>query len=79
MIERLLELREMLFDTAEELYGPSWITNRAFWKSITQRQLMEVTIQLDNMGYDFPEPSDEEVNQAKNIAKDLDLGLDFED
>ena len=32
-----------------------------------------------DLGYDFPEPSVEQREVAAKIAKDLGLGLDFED
>ena len=79
MIERLLETRAALFDIAATLYGDLFVLEDKFWGSITDRQLAENTFQLTNLGYDFPQPSDEEKGQAARIAKDLDLGLDFED
>jgi hypothetical protein len=41
--------------------------------------LNEVYEQLYSLGYKFPEPSKEQLDEAKKIAKDLDLGLDIED
>jgi hypothetical protein len=79
MIERLLETRAALFDIAATLYGDLFVLEDKFWGSITDRQLAENTFQLTNLGYDFPQPSNEEKEQAARIAKDLDLGLDFED
>jgi hypothetical protein len=77
MINELLEIRQMLFETAELLYGPEWLIDNKFWGSPTELQLMDNTFELENLGYSFPEPSEEEVEKAKNIAKDLGLGFDF--
>jgi len=79
MIERLLEIREALFDIATTLYGDLFVSEDRFWGSVTDRQLQENTFQLMDLGYDFPEPSNEEREVAAKIAKDLGLGLDFED
>jgi len=79
MIERLLEIREALFDIATTLYGDLFVSEDRFWGSITDRQLQENTFQLMDLGYDFPEPSNEQREVAAKIAKDLGLGLDFED
>ena len=79
MIERLLEIREALFDIATTLYGDLFVSEDRFWGSVTDRQLQENTFQLMDLGYDFPEPSDEQKEVAAKIAKDLGLGLDFED
>jgi len=77
MIERLLETRGALFGIASTLYGDLFVSEDKFWGSVTDRQLQENTFQLMDLGYDFPEPSDEEREVAAKIAKDL--GLDFED
>ena len=77
MIERLLEIREALFDIATTLYGDLFVSEDRFWGSVTDRQLQENTFQLMDLGYDFPEPSNEQREVAAKIAKDL--GLDFED
>jgi hypothetical protein len=79
MIERLLETREALFGIASTLYGDLFVLEDKFWGSVTDRQLQENTFQLMDLGYDFPEPSNEQREVAAKIAKDLDLGLDFED
>ncbi len=77
MINELLEIRHMLFETAELLYGPEWLTDNKFWGSPTELQLMDNTFELENLGYKFPEPTEEEIEKAKNIEKDLGLGFDF--
>ena len=79
MIEELLDKRQDLFDIAALLYGDSFITCKDFWGSPTERHLNEVYEQLYSLGYKFPEPSKEQMNEAKKIAKDMDLGLDLED
>lgn len=79
MIEELLENREDLFEIAALLYGDSFITNQDFWGSPTERHLQELYEELFARGYKFPEPSSEQIEQAKKIAKDLDLGLEFDD
>ena len=79
MIEELLEKRQDLFEIAALLYGDSFITCKDFWGSPTERHLNEVYEQLYNLGYKFPEPSKEQLDEAKKIARDLDLGLEPED
>ena len=77
MIERLLETREALFGIASTLYGDFFVSEDRFWGSVTDRQLQENTFQLMDLGFDFPELSNEQREVAAKIAKDL--GLDFED
>jgi hypothetical protein len=79
MIERLLETREALFGIASTLYGDFFVSEDRFWGSVTDRQLQENTFQLMDLGYDFPELSNEQREVAAKIAKDLGLDLDFED
>lgn len=79
MIEELLEKREDLFEIAALLYGNSFITNQAFWGSPTEKHLQEIYEELYNLGYKFPESSPEQIEQAKRIAKDMNLGLEFDD
>ena len=79
MIERLLETREALFGIASTLYGDFFVSEDRFWGSVTDRQLQENTSQLMDLGYDFPELSNEQREVAAKIAKDLGLDLDFED
>jgi len=73
MIERLLEIREMLFDAAATLYGDAFIMEDSFWGSVTDKQLIENTLQLENLGYKFEEPSESEQEAAKELAKKLGL------
>ena len=77
MIDRLLEIRELLFEAAVALYGDLFITEDAFWGSVTDRQLSENTMQLENLGHQFEEPSEEEIEAAKELAKKLGLDLDL--
>ena len=79
MIEELLERRQDLFDIAALLYGDSFITCKEFWGSPTERDLAEVYEQLYKQGYKFPDPSKEQLDEAKKIARDMDLGFEFED
>ena len=79
MIERLLETREALFGIASTLYGDFFVSEDRFWGSVTDRQLQENTFQLMDLGFDFPELSNEQREVAAKIAKDLGLDLDFED
>ena len=79
MIERLLETRAALFGIASTLYGDFFVSEDRFWGSLTDRQLQENTFQLMDLGYDFPELSNEQREVAAKIAKDLGLDLDFED
>jgi len=77
MIERLLEIREMLFETAEALYGEMFLMEDKFWGSVTDRQLQDNTIQLETLGHQFEEPSEEMLEAAKELAKKLGLDLDL--
>ena len=77
MIDRLLEIRELLFEAATALYGDLFITEDAFWGSVTDRQLQENTIQLETLGHQFDELSEEQVEAAKELAKKLGLDLDL--
>ena len=77
MIDRLLEIRELLFEAAVALYGDLFITEDAFWGSVTDRQLQENTIQLETLGHQFEELSEEQVEAAKELAKKLGLDLDL--
>jgi hypothetical protein len=79
MIKELLEKREDLFEIAALLYGDSFVTCKDFWGSPTERHLNEVYEQLYNLGHKFPEPSEKQLDEAKKIARDLDLGLEPED
>jgi hypothetical protein len=77
MIERLLEIREMLFETAEALYGEMFLMEDKFWGSVTDRQLQENTFQLETLGHQFEQPSEEQIEAAKELAKKLGLDLDL--
>ena len=77
MIERLLEIREMLFEAAEALYGEMFLTEDKFWGSVTDLQLQENTIQLETLGHQFEEPSEEQMEAAKALAKKLGFDLDL--
>lgn len=73
MIERLLEIREMLFDAAATLYGDAFIMEDSFWGSVTDKQLIENTLELENLGHKFEEPSESEQEVAEELAKKLGL------
>ena len=77
MIDRLLEIRELLFEAATALYGDLFITEDAFWGSVTDRQLQENTIQLATLGHQFDGISEEQLEAAKELAKKLGLDLDL--
>lgn len=77
MIERLLEIREMLFETAEALYGEMFLMEDKFWGSVTDRQLQENTFQLEDLGHQFEQPTEEQLEAAKELAKKLGFGLDL--
>ena len=68
MINELLEKREILGEIAVELYGDLWITNEEFWGSPTERQMQEVTEQLNDLGWIDP-VSDEEIEMADKIME----------
>ena len=78
MIKELKKLQSILHDMAAELYGDLWIMNDKFWNSPTERQLREVTMQLIDLGETF-EPTEEQEELAKKIAKKFGFELDNED
>jgi hypothetical protein len=78
MIKELKKLQNVLHDIAAELYGDLWIMNDKFWGSPTERQLREVTMQLIDLGETF-EPTEEQEELAKKIAKKFGFELDNED
>ena len=78
MIKELKKLQSILHDMAAELYGDLWIMNDKFWGSPTERQLREVTMQLIDLGVTI-EPTDEQIEAAKIVAKKFGFELDNED
>tara|TARA_S200002703_G_scaffold87854_1_gene75779 strand:- start:450 stop:695 length:246 start_codon:yes stop_codon:yes gene_type:complete len=68
MINELLEKRDILGDIAIELYGDYWITEKEFWGSTTEQQMLEVTEQLNELGW-VEEVSDEEIEMADKIVE----------
>ena len=78
MIKELLEKQEVLGDIAAELYGDLWIMNEKFWDSPTERELREVTMQLIDLGVTV-EPTEEQEELAKKIAKKFGFELEDED
>jgi predicted nucleic acid-binding protein len=70
MINELLEKRDILGDIAVELYGDFWITEETFWGSTTEQQMLEVTEQLNELGWVDP-VSDEEIEMADKIMEML--------
>jgi|LakMenE18May11ns_1017448.scaffolds.fasta_scaffold7143572_1 hypothetical protein len=78
MIKELLEKQEVLGEIAAELYGDLWIMNEKFWGSPTERELREVAFTLIDLGYTV-EPTPEQVEEAKIIAKKFGFELPPED
>ena len=78
MINELLEKRDILGDIAVELYGEFWITEKEFWGSTTEQQMLEVTEQLNNLGWVDP-VTDEEIEMADKIVEFLKKEGKFED
>ena len=78
MIKELKKLQNVLHEIAAELYGDLWIMNDKFWGSPTERQLREVTMQLIDLGETI-EPTEEQEELAKKIAKKFGFELDNED
>jgi len=78
MVKELKKLQNVLHDIAAELYGDLWIMNDKFWGSPTERQLREVTMQLIDLGETI-EPTEEQEELAKKIAKKFGFELDNED
>jgi len=78
MINELLEKRDILGDIAVELYGEFWITEKEFWGSTTEQQMLEVTEQLNNLGWVDP-VTDEEIEMADKIMELLKKEGKFED
>ena len=78
MINELLEKRDILADIAVELYGDFWITEEEFWGSTTERQMLEVTEQLENLGWK-EEVNEDQIMIADMIMEMLKKGGKFED
>ena len=78
MINELLEKRDILADIAVELYGDFWISNEEFWGSTTERQMLEVTEQLQNLGWE-EEVDEDQIMIADMIMEILKKNGKFED
>ena len=78
MIKELKEKQNLLSEIAAVLYGDLWIMNDKFWDSPTERELREVTIQLIDLG-EVADPTEEQEEIAKKVAKKLGFDLDSED
>ena len=78
MINELLEKRDILADIAVELYGDFWIAEEEFWGSVTEQQMLEVTEQLQNLGW-VDEVDEEQIMIADKIMEMLKKGGKFED
>ncbi len=78
MIKELKEKQNLLSEIAAELYGDLWIMNEKFWGSPTEKELREVTMQMIDLGHTI-EPSEEQEELAKKIAKKFGFELEDED
>jgi hypothetical protein len=78
MIKELKKKQNLLSEIAAELYGDLWIMNEKFWDSPTERELREVTMQLIDLGVTV-EPTEEQEELAKKIAKKFGFELEDED
>ena len=78
MIKELKKKQNLLSEIAAELYGDLWIMNEKFWGSPTEKELREVTMQMIDLGHTI-EPSEEQEELAKKIAKKFGFELDNED
>lgn len=78
MIKELKKKQNLLTEIAAVLYGDLWIMNDKFWGSPTERELREVTMQLIDLG-ETVEPTEEQQELAKKIAKKFGFELDNED
>ena len=78
MIKELKEKQNLLSEIAAELYGDLWIMNEKFWDSPTEKELREVTMQLIDLGVTV-EPTEEQEELAKKIAKKFGFELEDED
>jgi hypothetical protein len=73
MINELLEKFDLLTDIAIELYGDEWVMNEKFWGSVTEKEMCETMTRLDNLGHKWPDPTQEQIERASEIARKLDL------
>lgn len=71
MIDQLLEQRQVLHTIAVELYGEEYILNKKFWHSPTKKDIMKVFEKLELYGYEEPQPTDEEQQEADQIMEQL--------
>jgi glutathione synthase/RimK-type ligase-like ATP-grasp enzyme len=78
MIKELKEKQNLIGEIAAVLYGDLWIMNDKFWGSPTEQELREVTMQLIDLG-ETVEPTEEQEELAKKIAKKFGFELDNED
>ena len=78
MIKELKEKQNLLSEIAAELYGDLWIMNEKFWGSPTEKELREVTMQMIDLGHTI-EPTEEQEELAKKIAKKFGFELEDED
>jgi len=78
MIKELKRKQNLLSEIAAELYGDLWIMNEKFWGSPTEKELREVTMQMIDLGHTI-EPSEEQEELAKKIAKKFGFELEDED
>ena len=78
MINELLEKRDILAEIAVEMYGDYWIANEDFWGSTTEQQMLEVTEQLENLGW-VEEVDENQIMIADIIMEILKKGGKFED
>lgn len=71
MIDQLLEQRQVLHSIAVELYGEEYILNKKFWHSPTEKDMRKVFQKLELYGYEDPQPTDEEQQEADQIMEQL--------
>lgn len=74
MIKDLKRKKNLLSEIAAELYGDLWIMNEKFWGSPTEKQMMEVTLALIELG-ETVKPTEEQKIMAKEIAKKFNFKL----
>lgn len=74
MIKELKRKKNLLSEIAAELYGDLWIMNEKFWGSPTEKEMMEVTLALIELG-ETVRPTEEQKIMANEIAKKFNLKL----